>query len=126
MESRRSIITLYDLSDDDLPSIISRGVQLSTEDQRPAKVLADAVVGIYFRKTSTRTRVAFSSGALRPGASIFRPGHDDLQINTGESIEDTGRVLSCMIETVNGGRRSAADPPRRIPSGDGRRPGAAR
>jgi ornithine carbamoyltransferase len=55
-------------------------------------------VGIYFRKTSTRTRTAFSAGALRLGASIISYGPNDLQENTGETPGDTAQVLSGMLD----------------------------
>jgi ornithine carbamoyltransferase len=58
------------------------------------------VVGIYFRKTSTRTRTAFSAGALRLGGSIIGYGPGDLQLNTGESSEDTGRVMAGMLDAL--------------------------
>lgn len=58
------------------------------------------VVGIYFRTTSTRTRTAFSVGALRLGARIVTFGPSDLQENTGETSEDTARVLSSMLDVL--------------------------
>jgi ornithine carbamoyltransferase len=57
-------------------------------------------VATYFRATSTRTRTAFSAAALRLGASVVPYGPDDLQENTGESSEDTGAVLSRMLDAL--------------------------
>jgi ornithine carbamoyltransferase len=57
-------------------------------------------VGIYFSKTSTRTRTSFSIGALRLGAQTISYGPNDLQINTGETLEDTGRVLSQYLDML--------------------------
>src|ERR1044072_9285352 len=58
------------------------------------------IAGVYFRKTSTRTRSAFSAGALRLGAQIVTYGPDDLQLNTGETTEDTGRVFAGMLDLL--------------------------
>jgi ornithine carbamoyltransferase len=58
--------------------------------------------------TSTRTRTAFSSGAARLGATVIAYGPNDLQLNTGETIEDTGKVLSRMLDGLV--VRTAADP----------------
>ena len=55
-------------------------------------------MGIYFTKTSTRTRTAFTTAGLRLGAIIIALGPNDLQINTGESIEDTMQVMSRMLD----------------------------
>jgi ornithine carbamoyltransferase len=102
----RHLISLDDLTDDDLRAVVARAVRLAAGPVPPS--LRGDVVGIYFRKTSTRTRTAFSSGALRLGAQIIAYGPGDLQTNTGESIEDTGRVLASMLDVLVA--RTAADP----------------
>jgi ornithine carbamoyltransferase len=95
---RRHLISISDLSNDDLNGLVDRGVEYAAGRARAQGRLADTVVGIYFRKTSTRTRTAFSSAALRLGAHIISYGPNDLQENTGESVEDTAAVLSRMLD----------------------------
>ena len=97
---RRHLLSIADLGDDDLRHLVERGLEHARGAARPAQPLRGLVVGIYFRKTSTRTRTAFSSGALRLGAGIVSYGPDDLQENTGESVEDTGRVLARMLDAL--------------------------
>ncbi|MEV0163957.1 ornithine carbamoyltransferase [Nonomuraea fuscirosea] len=104
----RCLISLDDLTDADLHAIVEAGTRLSAGLDRPGDPLEGQVVGIYFRRTSTRTRTAFSSGALRLGARIVSFGADDLQTNTGESVGDTGRVLSRMLDAIV--CRTAGDP----------------
>ncbi|MFI7673443.1 ornithine carbamoyltransferase [Actinophytocola sp. NPDC049390] len=104
----RHLISLDDLTDEDLRAIVARAARLADDPRQAATSLAGEVVGIYFSKTSTRTRTAFSSGALRLGARIISYGPGDLQINTGETIEDTGRVLSTMLDALV--VRTAGDP----------------
>ncbi len=94
----RHLISLAEMSDGALRDVISRGRQYSSSQVRAENQLCGRVVGIYFRTSSTRTRTAFSTGALRLGARIVSYGPRDLQENTGESIEDTARVLSLMLE----------------------------
>jgi ornithine carbamoyltransferase len=103
----RHLISLDDLSDDDLHDIVARGGVLSRSGPTDS-VLAGKVIGIFFRRTSTRTRTAFSAAALRLGASVIAYGPHDLQLNTGESSEDTGRVLSRMLDALVA--RTADDP----------------
>lgn len=98
MTIRKHLITLEDLSNNDLNQIVSRGVEFATGKAAPYQILAGSIIGIYFRKTSTRTRSAFSVAALRMGAQIVSYGPNDLQENTGESIEDTTQVLSGMLD----------------------------
>ena len=102
------LISLDDLTDADLRSIVERGVSYSAGLLRHERPLADTVVGVYFRKTSTRTRTAFSSGTLRLGGQIVSYGPDDLQLNTGETTEDTGEVFSRMLDILVA--RTAGDP----------------
>jgi ornithine carbamoyltransferase len=104
----RHLISLDDLTDQDLRAIVTRADRLAERPRSATTSLLGDVVGIYFARTSTRTRTAFSAGALRLGARIIAYGPDDLQTNTGESIEDTGRVLSTMLDVLVA--RTAADP----------------
>jgi ornithine carbamoyltransferase len=94
----RHLISLDDLTDGELSWIVDQGVAYATAARRPAPVLDGAVIGVHFRKTSTRTRTAFSAGALRLGAQIIGFGPDDLQTNSGETWEDTGRVMGLMLD----------------------------
>jgi ornithine carbamoyltransferase len=58
------------------------------------------MIGIYFRGTSTRTRTAFTVGAVRLGAGTIAYGPNDLQIVTGETVQDTARVLSNFLDAL--------------------------
>ncbi|MGF1426915.1 ornithine carbamoyltransferase [Kitasatospora sp. LaBMicrA B282] len=96
----RHLISLDDLTDADLHSVVARGAAFADGRGGPARPLDGAVTGIYFRKTSTRTRTAFSAGALRLGGAIVGYGPDDLQLNTGETTQDTGQVFSRMLDVL--------------------------
>jgi ornithine carbamoyltransferase len=100
MAERRHLISIGDLSDDQLRWIVQRGAEYSCGSAGATQPLSGTVVGVLFRKTSTRTRTAFSAGALRLGAALITYGPDDLQLTTGESIEDTGAVLSSMLDVL--------------------------
>jgi len=100
MAIRKHLITLEDLTDSDINQIVTRGVEFATGKSQPNQILAGNIIGIYFRKTSTRTRSAFSVAALKMGAQIVTYGPNDLQENTGESIEDTTQVLSRMLDAL--------------------------
>ncbi|MEO8811370.1 MAG: ornithine carbamoyltransferase [Caulobacteraceae bacterium] len=70
-----------------------------------ARVDADApgagrTLAMIFQKNSTRTRFSFDA-AIRQlgGASIISTG-TDMQLGRGETIEDTARVLSRMVDAV--------------------------
>ena len=94
----RHLLSISDLDDNDLRHVVQRGARFSAGSVPPAAPLRGRIVGIYFRKTSTRTRTAFSTGALRLGAQIVSYGPNDLQENTGETVADTAAVLSGMLD----------------------------
>ncbi|NXY98118.1 ornithine carbamoyltransferase [Streptomyces sp. BR123] len=96
----RHLVSVDDLTDGELRRIVRRGAEFSAGTAGRSDALEGLVAGIYFAKTSTRTRTAFSSGALRLGARIIAYGPGDLQLNTGETTEDTGRVLSGMLDVL--------------------------
>ena len=54
----RHLVSIRDLTDDDLYSIVARGARFAAGES--ASPLAGRVVGTYFVKTSTRTRTAFT------------------------------------------------------------------
>ncbi len=61
---------------------------------------AGRTLAMIFEKNSTRTRFSFDA-AMRQlgGASIISTGAD-LQLGRGETVEDTARVLSRMVDAV--------------------------
>ncbi|MGW0416115.1 ornithine carbamoyltransferase [Streptomyces collinus] len=97
---RRHLISIEDLGFEEMRGIVRRGAEFAAGRGEDARPLHDAVVGVLFRKTSTRTRTAFSAGALRLGGRLITYGPGDLQENTGETVEDTASVLSRMLDVL--------------------------
>ena len=97
---RRHLLSVDDLDDAELDRIVRRGLEFAAGHADGERPLRDHIVGVLFRKTSTRTRTAFSVGALRLGAQLVTYGSADLQENTGETVADTGRVLSRMLDVL--------------------------
>lgn len=88
----RSLISLLDISGEDVAGIVDNAVKYA--EQRPPRTLEGRAVGIYFRRSSTRTRTSFWRAATLLGADTIAFGPDDLQLTTGETLADTARVLS--------------------------------
>ncbi|WP_067504374.1 ornithine carbamoyltransferase [Actinoplanes sp. TFC3] len=95
----RSLISLTDLNSAELGYLVARAVHLGRNGVR-ATSLANRAVGIYFSKSSTRTRTSFWAGATRLGAHSIAYGPDDLQLVTGETLPDTARVLSQYLDAL--------------------------
>lgn len=96
----RHLLSLSGVGPDNLARLVEDALGIASGATGYAGALAGKVVGIYFRGTSTRTRTAFTAGALRLGASTVAYGPKDLQIETGETYADTGRVLSRYLDAL--------------------------
>ena len=88
------ILSVEELGNANLSSLVDRALMLAHEDNGNKLTLTGKVVGIYFRCASTRTRTAFSVGAMKLGANVISFGPSDLQLVTGETIQDTARTLA--------------------------------
>jgi ornithine carbamoyltransferase len=96
----RHVLSIADLSPEELLRLVDDAVDIAAGKWAGRRPLDGKVVGIYFRKTSTRTRTSFSVGAMKLGASILAYGPNDLQLATGETVEDTARVLANYLDVL--------------------------
>jgi ornithine carbamoyltransferase len=63
----------------------------------PAK---DRVLSMIFQKNSTRTRFSFDAAMRQLGGDAIISTSADMQLGRGETIEDTAKVLSRMVDAV--------------------------
>jgi ornithine carbamoyltransferase len=96
----RHVLSITELGADNLAHLVQESLLISAGEQKIKQPLAGKVVGIYFRGTSTRTRTAFTVGATHLGANTIAYGPNDLQVVTGETIEDTARVLANYLDVL--------------------------
>ena len=96
---RRHVLSILDLSPEEVQYLCRRAVRIKHAEEAP-QTLRGRTVGVYFRKTSTRTRTAFTVGAGRLGATVISFGPNDLQTNTGETLEDTARVFASYMDVL--------------------------
>jgi ornithine carbamoyltransferase len=65
-----------------------------------AERLSGKAVALIFEKPSTRTRVSFEVAVASLGAHPLALSSSELQLGRGETIEDTGRVLSRYVDAI--------------------------
>lgn len=95
----RHLLSLTDVGPENLTQIVDHALLLAANGSR-ARPLDGKTVGTYFRRASTRTRTAFTTAAIKLGGTPVAYGPNDLQISTGETIQDTARVLSCYLDAL--------------------------
>lgn len=95
----RHLLSLKEVGPENLARLVDHALAFAA---RPVNepLLAGKTVGIYFKGTSTRTRTAFTVGAIKLGATPVAYGPNDLQIATGETLSDTARVLSNYLDAL--------------------------
>jgi len=62
--------------------------------------LAGKLLAMVFEKPSTRTRFSFDVGMRQLGGATIVVGAGDMQLGRGETVEDTAKVLSRMVDGV--------------------------
>jgi len=100
--SKKDVLSLIDVSSEEIFSILALASRLKNESRRREtdSLLKGKVLGMIFQKPSTRTRVSFETGMYQLGGSVIYLGTNDLQLARGESIEDTARSLSLYVNCI--------------------------
>lgn len=96
----RHLLSIAELGAENLNAILDHAFALATHRKPPSRPLEGRMVGTYFRRSSTRTRTSFTVAAVKLGAGTIHYGPNDLQIVTGETIDDTARVLSGFLDIL--------------------------
>jgi ornithine carbamoyltransferase len=96
----RDFLSVDDLSTAELRSVVSLATRMKTDPRLHADALAGRSAALIFEKSSTRTRVSFEVGVTQLGGHPVTLSSSDLQLGRGETIEDTGRVLSRYVDVV--------------------------
>ncbi len=99
--STQHFLSLPDLTGPQLVALIDRAIELKSQPrEQHASLLQNRVLGMLFEKSSTRTRVSFEAAIAHCGGSSIFLSPRDCQLGRGESIADTARVLSRMVDAI--------------------------
>ena len=107
MSAPKHFLDIAPLSKAELRAILDEGhrrkalrkgwPKAAVDDDHPLDGYALAMI---FQKNSTRTRVSFEIGMMQLGGKPLVMSADQMQLGRGETVEDTARVLSRMVEAV--------------------------
>lgn len=98
----RHFLTLFDLSADELATLIDRAIELKKMHTagKQHTPLNNKMLAMMFDKSSTRTRVSFETGMTQLGGNSMFLSPGDTQLGRGEPVEDTARVMSRMVDAI--------------------------
>jgi ornithine carbamoyltransferase len=96
----RHFLSVDDLTIDELHHLLELAAKLKQSPGDHASRLAGRAVALIFEKPSTRTRVSFEVAVAQTGGHPLALSSSDLQLGRGETIEDTGRVLSRYVDCI--------------------------
>ena len=96
----RDYLSVDDLSPAELATLLDAAAAMKADRSAFGAALAGRSVAMVFEKASTRTRVSFDVAVAQLGGHPLTLSSGDLQLGRGESIEDTGRVLSGYVDAI--------------------------
>lgn len=97
---KRDFLKLWDLSSEEITSIIERAIRLKAGEDKNKCPLIGKSIGLLFEKSSTRTRVSFEVGIYQLGGQAIYMNPSDLQLGRGETIKDTALTLSRYLSAI--------------------------
>lgn len=96
----RDYLSVDDLTPKEFSEILDLAADVKARPEAYDGRLAGRSVALIFEKPSTRTRVSFEVGVAQLGAHPVVLSASELQLGRGETIEDTGRVLSRFVDAI--------------------------
>lgn len=96
----RDFLTVDDVSPKELDHLLELAVEVKRSPGDFASRLTGASVALIFEKPSTRTRVSLEVAVASAGGHPLALSSSELQLGRGETIEDTGRVLSRYCQAI--------------------------
>ena len=100
MTQTRHFTSLFDLSRDELRTLINRAITLKHQRHADYQPLKGKVLAMVFEKSSTRTRISFEAGMAQFGGHAIFLSPRDTQLGRGEPLEDSAKVISSMVDCI--------------------------
>lgn len=98
----RHFLTGEELDRDELMALVDRACELKDgrAEGEGGESLSGESLALIFERPSTRTRVSFEVGVSELGGNAVVLRGDELQLSRGESVADTGRVMSRFVAGI--------------------------
>jgi ornithine carbamoyltransferase len=98
----KDLISLHDLTAEEVKSLLELGIKLKKEQKSGIEhhILKGKTLGMIFTKSSTRTRISFEVGMTQLGGYPLFLSSNDIQLGRGETIYDTAKVMERMLDGI--------------------------
>jgi ornithine carbamoyltransferase len=98
----RHFLRIADWTRDELEQVLALAIELKRKLKagEEHRLLPGRQLGMVFDKPSTRTRISFEVGMTQLGGHALFLQAADLQFGHGETIRDTGAVLSRFLDAI--------------------------
>ncbi len=98
----RHFLRVLDLTSEEIERVLEGAFRLKRQKQAGIQSFpaTGKSLGLLFEKPSTRTRVSFEAAMFTLGGQVTFMSSKDLQLQRGEPIKDTARVLSRYLDCV--------------------------
>jgi len=97
---KRDFLALWDFESAEIEKLLARAGELKSGRDKSLCPLIGRSIGLLFEKASTRTRVSFETAIYQLGANSIYMNPNEIQLNRGETIADTAKVLSTYLDGV--------------------------
>jgi ornithine carbamoyltransferase len=97
---KKDFLSIDDLEPETLSELLDAADAVKDKPRSLSTALKGKQVALIFEKPSTRTRVSFEVAVESMGGHAIVLRSDELQLGRGETIEDTGRVLSRYVDAI--------------------------
>lgn len=99
---KKDFLSIFDLCRCDIDNILQQAaiIKEALKKGKSRHTLAGKTLGMIFDKASTRTRISFEVGMYQLGGLATFLSSRDTQVERGESIADTARIMSRYLDGV--------------------------
>ncbi len=97
---KRDFLSIDDLTPAEFTMLLDLSAKVKAAPEDYAERMRGKAVAMVFEKPSTRTRVSFEVAISSTGGHPVVLSSSELQLGRGETIEDTGRVLSRYVSAI--------------------------
>ena len=100
--NKRDFKSLIDINTQEFKRIIQQAIEYKELDKKQSipRTYVNRTLAMIFKKNSTRTRVSFETAMYKLGGHAIFLSENSTQLNRGEDISDTAKVLSGMVDLI--------------------------